>query len=54
MVFITEGFFELAIESWPVIFINESKACEISYQMFFKVLIFENKRQTSYDIDIAK
>ena len=37
-----------------MVFINECKSCEISNQMFFNVFIFEDKRQTGYDINIAK
>ena len=37
-----------------MVFINECKSCEISNQMFCNVFIFENKKETGYDKDIAK
>ena len=37
------------------VLINECKSCEISNQMFFNVIFhFQKKRQTGYDINIAK
>ena len=36
----------------PGVFVNEYKACEISYQMFFNVMFLfsKTKDKTSYDI----
>ena len=33
-----------------VVFINQCKSCEISNQVFCNVFIFENKKETGYDI----
>ena len=38
------------------LFLNECKSCEINNQIFFQcnTFVFENKRRTGYDINIAK
>ena len=35
-----------------VVFLNECKSCEIMNEIFLNVFIFENKRQTGYDISV--